>query len=247
MPLSLRFLLIMPFLLLQACEHNSEQAAEKAEKRQKRNDAASYNTQLGIAYLKQGDRPRAKRKLLIALDLAPDSPSANGAMAYYLEKTGNIEEAKKYYLKALSLSPQNGAQLNNYGTFLCRQGDFKEAEKYFIKAVNDVTYVHTAGAYENAGLCAEAVPDYRKAENYFIKALDQDPRRRQSLHELISVELKENELNSALLNLKKYESIVQKDKALLELALEVARKAGKPELEVEYKQKIDNLLNTMVS
>ena len=38
--------------------------AEHAMRPQKQNDAASYNTQLGIAYLKQGDRPRAKRKLL---------------------------------------------------------------------------------------------------------------------------------------------------------------------------------------
>ena len=113
---------------------------------------------MGLGYLKQGDRPRAKKKLLTALEQEPTSPDVNSAIAYYFEQTKELKQAEKYYLKALSLAGNSGAQLNNYGTFLCRQGDYKKAENYFLKAVKDVQYVNTAGAYENAGLCALSDP-----------------------------------------------------------------------------------------
>jgi type IV pilus assembly protein PilF len=182
-----RLVLWLGLVLLQACQQRTALNIVCWAKAQPTRalQAASYNTQLGMAYLKQGDRPRAKRKLLTALDLAPNSADVNAAMAYYLEKTGELKEAYSYYQKALSLAPKSGAQLNNYGAFLCRLGQYKEAEAYFLKAVKDVHYVHTAEAYENAGLCAAAIPDYPKAEYYFKRALKHDPKRRQSLHELV--------------------------------------------------------------
>jgi type IV pilus assembly protein PilF len=182
--------LCLGLVLLQACQQRTANVVSWAKAQP--TQAASYNTQLGMAYLKQGDRPRAKRKLLRALDLAPNSADVNAAMAYYLEKTGDLKEAHSYYQKALSLAPNSGAQLNNYGAFLCRLGQYKEAEAYFLKAVKDIHYVHTAEAYENAGLCAAAIPDYPKAENYFKRALKHDPKRRQSFHELVTLERKHN-------------------------------------------------------
>jgi type IV pilus assembly protein PilF len=52
--------------------------------------------------------------------------------------------------------------------------------------------MNTAGAYENAGLCAAAIPDYSKAKTYFIKALKQDPQRKQARFELARIEIKQN-------------------------------------------------------
>jgi type IV pilus assembly protein PilF len=152
-------------LSLQACQHTKT----KVEPQNPKTDlskAASFNIQLGMGYLKQGDRPRAKKKLLSALKQAPESPDVNAAMAYYFEKTDEMDQAQKYYLKALSLSKNSGAQLNNYGTFLCRQAKYEKAESYFLKAVKDEQYINTAGAYENAGLCALAIPDNDKAKLY---------------------------------------------------------------------------------
>lgn len=239
----LRFLPWLILLLLQACQHNSVLKAEQTAQLQKRNEAASYNTQLGLAYLKQGDRPRAKRKLLTALDLAPDSADVNVAMAYYLEKTGEVQRAQVYYQKALALAPDSGAQLNNYGTFLCRLGHHKEAERYFLKAVNDIHYVHTAAAYENAGLCAAAVPDYPKAKYYYAKALQQDPRRKQALYELAAMELKEKHASKALEYMQKYPELSLHDPNLLAMALSAAHQAGKTDLELKYKQRLTGLTN----
>lgn len=158
------------FLLLTACSSTVQQ----------NNDvdtvlAANDNVELGLAYLKQQDMPRAKAKLLLALQQAPHSPIVLDALAYFWEVTGNSEEAKKYYAEAVDRAPHDGAALNNYGVFLCKQKQYSQAEKLLLKAANEENYLNTAKAYENAGLCALEIPDDKKAKAYFAKALQQDP------------------------------------------------------------------------
>ena len=238
--LKLRYLLlVLSVFLLQSCQHSKE-STEHIAREPKLGEAATYNTQLGLAYLKQGDRPRAKHKLLLALTQAPDSPAVNAGMAYFMEKTGELEKAHVYYKKALDAAPNSGAQLNNYGAFLCRQGKYPQAETYFLKAVNDIEYEHTAGAYENAGLCALAIPDYIKARHYFNKALEQDPARVQSLYELVSIEMKQGDAKQALSYLQHYPNLSLRDRTLLTKAVEVAHQTGNTELEADYKIRLQS-------
>lgn len=222
-------------LIVLGCQHNEEDENEStSNKKVDLSKAASYNVQLGLGYLKQGDRSRAKKKLLTALDQEPHSAEVNAALAYYFEQSSEIDEARKYYLKALSLSSNGGAQLNNYGTFLCRQGEYEKAETYFLKAVKDMQYVHTAGAYENAGLCALAIPNNEKAKLYFSKALKQDPSRRGSLYELVKLESKMGHDSEALSQLQKYPDLVLNDSVFLSLAMDIARQAGNESLAAQY-------------
>lgn len=229
--------MLMTCFLLQACQHNEKNEIAENTKTDL-SKAASYNLQLGLAYLKQGDRPRAKKKLLTALEQAPKSPDVNSALAYYFENTNELDKAKSYYLKAVDLSDNSGAQLNNYGTFLCRQREYKKAEAYFLKAVKDVQYVHTSGAYENAGLCALEIPDEDKAKEYFISALNQDPSRSESLYELVKLESKAGHNAEALDLLQKHADLVLNDKIFLSLAKEIANKAGKTEIALEYENNL---------
>ncbi|MDR3491235.1 MAG: type IV pilus biogenesis/stability protein PilW [Gammaproteobacteria bacterium] len=142
------------------------------------------NTQLGMAYLQNNDMQRAKQKFLLALDQAPNSPEAWYSMAYFQEVTGNSAKANEAYLKAIQLAPTSGDVQNNYGTFLCRHNQYQNGIKHFLLAINDTRYLHTAGAYENAGLCALKIPDLHSAENYFNHAINQDPNMSTSLLEL---------------------------------------------------------------
>lgn len=226
-----------------SCHHDQEDKQILNHKKYDLEQAATYNTQLGLAYLKQGDRSRAKRKLLLALEQAPNSANANAAMAYFLENSGEVDEAQSRYLKAMSLAPGNGAQLNNYGTFLCRQGNYQQAESYFLKAVNDKKYENTSGAYENAGLCVLAMPDASKAATYFAKALAVDPERKQSLYELLSIHLKKNQAKEALTYIQKYPNLVLEDKTLLALAVEASRQSGNQVLALAYQKRLDSFLD----
>ncbi len=146
--------------------------------------AADDNIKLGLAYLQQGNTPKAKEKLLIAADQAPQWPVAKDALGYFFESTGNNKEAEKYYLQAISLSPHDGASLNNYGVFLCRNHRALEAEKMFLQSAGMPNYLNTAEAYENAGLCALSISDKNTAKVYFKKALQEEPLRKVSTREL---------------------------------------------------------------
>lgn len=242
----LQLLLIITCLLVQSCQHNDDKTTIN-NSQPDLSKAALFNMQLGLGYLKQGDRPRAKKKLLIALKQEPESADINAAMAYYLEQTHELEQAKKYYLKAISLSSNSGAQLNNYGTFLCRQADYRKAVDYFLKAVQDPNYIHTAGAYENAGLCVLSVPDREKAKFYFTSALNQDPSRRESLYELVKLEEQENHSARALELIQQHPDLVLKDKVFLALAKNIASKAGNNELAAEYENTLNKLESVTLS
>lgn len=139
--------------------------------------AGHYNSQLGLAYLQNGDRLLAKQKLLLALQQAPNSAEVQDAMAYFLEISGDTAQAQIHYLRAIQCAPDKGAPLNNYGVFLCRSGQYDLGEQQFLAAVQDTHYLNTAEAYENAGLCAQAKPDEEKALHYFQQAIIKDPHR----------------------------------------------------------------------
>ncbi len=241
----LRFFFIVVCCLLQSCKHADDVEDTSMTKNTDLSKAATFNMQLGLGYLKQGERSRAKRKLLTAYEQEPKSPDVNAALGYYYEQSSEIDEARKYYLKAISLSSNAGAQLNNYGTFLCRQGDYKGAETYFLRAVKDMQYVNTAAAYENAGLCSMAMPDMNKAKVYFTHALKHDPSRRESLLELVKIDSKIGLDTEALHQLQKYPELVLTDKEFLELAKEIALKTGDQKLANQYNYYYENMgLNT---
>lgn len=202
-------LLGLLLVLVAAC-HHQEGAGTEGLTSSSKTQAVTANIRLGVAYLKQGDRPRAKRKFLTALNVEPSSPEANAAMAYYLETTGDIQAARGYYKKAMTLAPKDGAQLNNYGGFLCRQGSYKEADWYFLRAVSDLNYLNSASAYENAGLCAAKIPDYNKAAWYYSKALVQDPSRKRVLRALIHLEKKLNHPQKAEAYLARYQDLANR-------------------------------------
>jgi len=225
--------LISSVLLLTACapktnqtnnipRRNSDEVAAAGPNRM----AAQYNVQLGLGYLVQGDTQRAKRKLIMALHQAPKSPVAYDAMAFFLERTGNIQQAGQYFRKAMSLAPGKGAQLNNYGTFLCRQRHFKLAEKYFLAAIKDPDYVNTPEAYENAGLCATAIPNLAKAKYYFKKALEQDPRRVTSMLELAEIAYKQKHYKTAKSYLMGFNKLAPANAPSVWLAYRLAKRSG---------------------
>ncbi|HBD7125782.1 TPA: type IV pilus biogenesis/stability protein PilF/PilW [Legionella pneumophila] len=219
---SIRYLLtIIICLFVGACQHTQDNEEPNTIRKVNLSKAASFNVQLGLGYLKQGDRPRAKKKLLTALEQQPDSADVNAALAYYFEQTKELEQAKKFYHKAITLSQNGGAQLNNYGAFLCRQGDYK-----------------------NAGLCAMAIPDHDKAILYFTKALNQDPSRKESLYELVKLQSKIAHDKEALELLQKHADLVLNDKVMLALAKDIANRTGQYTLAAEYENSFNKLEQT---
>lgn len=229
--------------IIQGCPQTEGGESAETLAPKKRFEAAQYNTQLGIGYLKQGDQPRAKRKFLVALRLAPDSPEVNAAMGYFLEHTKDMSEAKVYYKRALSLAPKSGTQKNNYGTFLCRVGQYSEAMKLLIEAGEDVHYPNSGMAYENAGLCAELMHENGKSMDYFAKALAQDRHRKVALYEYAKLALSAGEPKKALDMLQQYPAETMSEASLVALGIEAAKNTHNETLLAVYQKRL-TALNT---
>lgn len=214
----LRKLLWLSLLFLQACT-TSQDIKQPSLK-----DAAYYNVQLGLAYLQSGDILRAKRKLLLAQQQAPNSEITLGAMGYFLENTGNDSDAAKAYRKAIHLNPQSGSAQNNYGAYLCRHGRYQESERYFLLAASNLNYLNTAQAYENAGLCMRFAKQEDKALNYFSHALSQDAQRSVALLNSSQIYFQQQNYIQAKSYLDRYLKVVtQPNRAALELALNLSK------------------------
>lgn len=229
--------LLACFCLL-GCQQAEESASTPVQPK-KLIAAAHYNTQLGINYLNQGDKPRAKRKLLTALRQAPHSAEANAAMGYFLEKTNELSKASIYYKRALSLAPKSGAQKNNYGAFLCRTGHYKEAMTLLLSAGEDLHYVNSGMAYENAGLCAELMDDHSKSKAYFLKALTQDSGRKLALYEFATLALQDRESKQALELLQQHAELTHGDAALLALGVQAATAEGNEAIMADYQSRLN--------
>ncbi|MGB6976915.1 MAG: type IV pilus biogenesis/stability protein PilW [Gammaproteobacteria bacterium] len=176
------FLALLLGMILTACSSLTTQ--------QDNNAAATANIQLGLAYLQQGNPTLTKQKLLLALQQAPHHPEPWYAMGYFLQTRGDLQTAGRYYLRAVNSAPHDGAAQNNYGVFLCRTGHYRESVKHLLLAARSINYLHTANAYENAGICALKIPNRTLALQYFEHALAQDPNRatvREQIRKLVIV------------------------------------------------------------
>lgn len=177
----IRFFILLFFILLYGCASQKKETKEELSQQMQN---AEINLQLGMAYLLRQDIPRAKQKLLIASEEAPQLPEVWYSLAYFNEVTGNKSIANEYYLKAIKLAPYRGDTHNNYGTYLCRQGHYKEAIIQFNLAFEDPDYLNAGSAYENAGLCALKIPDKKQAKEYLLLAKEKDPKRFKSYRQL---------------------------------------------------------------
>jgi type IV pilus assembly protein PilF len=222
-------LIILSVLNLVACSSMMSSDEKSAVTRQAKpaKSAADYNVELGMGYLQQGDMQRAKSKLLTAIQQAPDSAQAQSAMGYFLENTGDLRNAENYYAKAVALNPKAGNAQNNYGTYLCRRGRYLEADQHFLLAVQDPNYLNTAGAYENAGLCAMQIPDLTKAANYFNQALQHDPRRSMAWLELGKISFQQQQYTQAQTYFNQYMQLTTDPSAdALWLGIRIAKQLG---------------------
>lgn len=218
------FFLICLSVSLTACTTFSNNKKEAEEEAKRKVSTAKINTQLGLAYLEQQNLQRAKRKLMLALQQAPNIPEPWYSMAYFFETTGEKNVAKEYYLKAISLAPQRGDTHNNYGTFLCRSKHYQASIKEFMLAVKDVSYLEPASAYENAGVCALKIPNQKLAYHYFQQALTQDPSRAVSLYHLSALDYQRKHYNAANTKLVQFAAISQHTPETLALRDKIAQK-----------------------
>ena len=204
-------------LLLSAC------TGVTRTKEQDEKSAVAY-TNLGVGYLRQGDRIAAMDNLQKAIVINPEDAAAQHSIALAYQQYGRPELADKHYLLALDLDGENGLINNNYGGFLCREKRYAESVKYFDTAVNDIKYATPSRALENAGLCALRIPDNKMAETYFRRAVKINQQLPVSLLELAKLSLLNKKYLSVRAFLQRYENVAKHTSESLWLAIQAERK-----------------------
>ena len=163
-------------------------AAHSAEEiklnRKQREEAAEANTQLALAYMREGDLATARAKLERALGQYPDTATTQMAAGFLYDRLGETKRANDHFERALKLSKDDPNVMNNYAAFLCRKGDKKQGEQYFLQAAASALYPTPEFAYLNAGQCARADGRPKDAERNFREALNIKPNLGDALYQL---------------------------------------------------------------
>lgn len=158
-------------------------------------EAAKYNLELGIGYLRQGNYQLARDKLNKSLEQNPDSATARVALGLVYERLEDPAGAEKQYRKAVDMERDDPDALNALAVFLCSQPkpDVEEALHLFDDAIAIPLSKKIANRpmlYTNAGTCAKTT-DPQRAEKYLRSALAEDPRFPDALLQMAEVSMLE--------------------------------------------------------
>jgi len=206
-------------LALAACA--SSQRDAKKEK-----DAATYNTQLGIAYLRQGEIPLAKDKLDRALKQDPSNPGVHSARAMLYDRLGDAAKADGEFQTALRLAPRDPEVLNNYAVYLCRIGRADEGVRRFEEAAHNALYRTPEAAYTNAGVCLRSAKRDEEAARNFKQALLIRPNFSEAAYQLSDLQFHGGKLTDARTQIDTYLGAFQATPDLLLLGVRVTRAQG---------------------
>jgi len=212
-------------LVLGACVStvNNETHSDREKKRQ---SAAQINTQLGIAYMHEGNLALAKEKLDKAVKEGPDEPAVHSARALLYDRMNKPQEADGEFREALRLAPHDPDILNNYAIYLCRTGRTEEGVKQFLDAAQNALYATPAVAYTNAGVCLRTAKRYDQATEQFRKALAVRPNFAEAAFQLVDTDFTLGQLKDARALLDSYLSSFDPTPDLLLIGVRVARAQG---------------------
>ena len=217
-------------LLLAGCA-NSQHAT-------KQKDAASYNVQLGIAYMKQGDLARAKDKLDRALTQDPDSADVHSARALLFVRMGDKDKADNEFRTALHLAPHDPNTVNSYAIYLCQNGRTDEGVKRFLEAAHNPLYSTPEFAYTNAGVCLRAAKRDDEARADFEHALQVRPNYAEAAFQLATLQFQHGELVPARSSIDGFLGNNDPTPDLLLLGVRVARAQGDRMAAQRYARKL---------
>jgi len=204
----------------------------------KKDDASDYNTQLGIAYLGQGDVPLAKEKLDRALQENPDNPKVHSARAMLFDRMGETKQADSEYQTALHLAPDDPDVSNNYAVYLCQLGRADDGVRRFEAVARNALYRTPWVAYTNAGVCLRRAKRNADAAKNFKQALKLRPNFSEAVYQLADLQFGDGNLADARAQVDTYLGAFEETPDLLLLAVRIARAQNDRVAVVLYSRKL---------
>jgi type IV pilus assembly protein PilF len=200
--------------------------------------AASYNVQLGVAYISQGDLAIAQDKLARALKENPRDPNVHAALGLLEERLGNPAKADAHYRDAVRLAPQDPSIENNYAVFLCSQGRTDEGVRRFEAAAHNALYLTPEAAFTNAAVCLRKAKRYPEAERNLLEALARKAGYQEALLQLGELYLDTHRLAEARQHIERYLADFPESAQILWLGVRVAEADGDRLTAEKYSRKL---------
>ena len=197
-------------------------------------DAAADNVQLAMAYMQQGNLPRAKEKIDKALQEDPSNANAHSVLALFYERVDDQKKAESEFREALRLAPGDPGPLNFYGVYLCGQHRVDEGVTKLLQVATNPLYRTPEAAYTNAGVCLRTAHRDEEAESAFHRALTVRPDFAEATYQLADLELAHGRALEARDRIERYLGKYNPTPDLLLLAVRAARTLGDARSVAQY-------------
>jgi type IV pilus assembly protein PilF len=197
-------------------------------------DAAELNYQLGARYYQNGKYDLARDRLLLSIELDPDSAITHSTLGLTYEALGNKRLATASYEESVRIEPRNYDVQNTYAVFLCNQRDFEAAKKHFNVAGTHPENDNAEVTLTNAGICMLQKPDPAAAEDYFRQALDRRANFADALLQLWLLKFKQEDFLASRAVLQRFMSTGKTTAGVLYLGAQIEEKLGDDRARTEY-------------
>jgi type IV pilus assembly protein PilF len=215
-------------ILTAGCVSTTTTTSNKSadERKEVPKDAAAYNTQLAVAYLREGNLAAAREKIDRALSQDGQNAKVRTTAGLIYDRLGDDKKAKNYFSSAMRLAPDDPEVLNNYGVYLCRNKQATEGARLFVKAASNPLYRTPEVAYNNAGLCMKSAGMAPEAQQYFERALALKPKFADALMQLADLNFEQGKMSEAQALVQRYLGGLPATPQILWLGVRVERALG---------------------
>ena len=208
--------------------------------RAQREQAAEINTELALAYMREGDLASARDKIEKALQQNSRKAKTQMAAGFIYDRLQDKRKASNHYEQAVRLGKDDPDVLNNAAVYFCRTGEYKRGEQYLLQAAASPLYRTPAAAYVNAGRCARSDGRASDAERHFRKALSLNPKQPDALLQMAELAQSGGNGLQARAFLERYTAIAPATASTLWLGRSIELALGDAEQAQRYASRIKN-------
>ena len=151
---------------------------------------------LGDALYNQGRYEEALEPARVAMEQAPDYPTAYVSLGKILNALGRFKEAETHLRHIIALSPQEWDAYIGLGDALYEQGRYEEALEVARVVVEQ--RLDSAPAHVNLGLILNALDRFEEAETHLRRAIALDPQARDAHLNLGAILYEQGQYEEAL-------------------------------------------------
>jgi type IV pilus assembly protein PilF len=218
--------------------HGTGGAAEPGS-REAIDQAAAVNTELALAYMKEGNLAAAREKIDKALQQNSRTANTQMAAGFIYDQLDEKRKAASHYEQAVKLSGKDNPDVvANAAVFFCMNGDPKRGEQYMLQAAENPLNRRPDVAYANAGRCARGDGRPKEAEQSFRKALAINPKQPEALFQMAELAQANGNGLQARAFLERYTAVAPVTSATLWLGRNIELGLGDTEQAARYSQRL---------